>query len=411
MRGRAAALALVALGVGAAVAAPARAELPLGREAFTERSRTVEVVPGLSWTRIARSGGPWRVNVLTIDRGALAGRVTAGLSNSRVAGRERLSAIARRTRALAGVNGGFFAVDGDPVGTLVVRGRLVSEPVGGRSALLVPRTAGDPALVAPLRFAGRASVGGRTRLLDGVDRRPGRIPACGGRGGDRPSQRPNSVLTCTDPSELVLLTRSYGARTPPGGVEAIVRDGRVARVRAGGGTRVPRDGYVLWGSGAAARFLRDAAAAGGGATAAVALDLRAGRRTLPPGAFAAVTGGGPRLLKDGRMAVASGPEGFAPPGSPSFFEAFVASRNPRTLAGVRPDGTLLLVTVDGRRRGWSAGVTLIEAARVMRHLGADDALNLDGGGSTAMTVRRRLVNRPSDPGGERRVGDTLLALP
>ena len=131
MRGRAAALALVALGVGAAVAAPARAELPLGREAFTERSRTVEVVPGLSWTRIARSGGPWRVNVLTIDRGALAGRVTAGLSNSRVAGRERLSAIARRTRALAGVNGGFFAVDGDPVGTLVVRGRLVSEPVGG----------------------------------------------------------------------------------------------------------------------------------------------------------------------------------------------------------------------------------------------------------------------------------------
>ena len=78
---------------------------------------------------------------------------------------------------------------------------------------------------------------------------------------------------------------------------------------------------------------------------------------------------------------------------------------------MRPDGTLLLVTVDGRRRGWSAGVTLIEAARVMRHLGADDALNLDGGGSTAMTVRRRLVNRPSDPGGERRVGDTLLALP
>jgi Phosphodiester glycosidase len=407
MRGRAA-LALVALGAAAAVTAPAHAELPLGRKAFTERSRTVDVAPGLSWTRIVRSGGPWRVNVLTIDRGALDGHVAARLSNSRVAGRERLGAIARRTRALAGVNGGFFAVDGDPVGALVVRGRLVSEPVGGRSALLVPQ-AGEPSLVAPLRFAGRASVGGRTRLLDGVDRRPGRIPACGGRGGDRPTQRPNSVLTCTDRSELVLLTRSFGARTPPGGVEAIVRDERVERVRAGGGTRVPRDGYVLWGSGSAARFLREAAAPG--SEAAVALDLRTGRRALPPGAFATVTGGGPRLLGDGRLAVASGPEGFAPRGSPSFFEAFVASRNPRTLVGVRGDGTLLLVTVDGRRRGWSAGVTLIEAARVMRHLGAEDALNLDGGGSTAMTVRRRLVNRPSDSGGERRVGDALLVLP
>jgi hypothetical protein len=45
MRGRAAALALVALS-SVAAAAPARAELPLGREAFTERSRTVEVAPG-----------------------------------------------------------------------------------------------------------------------------------------------------------------------------------------------------------------------------------------------------------------------------------------------------------------------------------------------------------------------------
>ena len=408
MRRRAAALAIAALSSGA-LAGPARAELPLGPSSFKERTRTVDPAPGLSWTRIVRSGGPWRVNVLAIDRSALSGRLAAGLSNSRVAGRERLTAIARRTRALAGVNGGFFAVDGDPVGALAVRGRLVSEPVAGRSALLIPRAPSDRALVAPLRFAGRATVGGRTRLLDGVDRRPGRIPACGGRGGDRPTQRPNSVLTCTDPSELVLLSSAYGARTPAGGVEALVRDGRVVRVRSGGGMRVPRGAYVLWGGGEAGRFVREAATPG--AEAAVALDLRSGGRTLPPGAFAAVTGGGPRLLKDGRLAVASGPEGFAPAGSPSFFEAFVASRNPRTLAGVRPDGTLLLVTVDGRRRGWSAGVTLVEAARVMRYLGATDALNLDGGGSTAATVGRRLVNRPSDPGGERPVSDALLVLP
>ena len=72
---------------------------------------------------------------------------------------------------------------------------------------------------------------------------------------------------------------------------------------------------------------------------------------------------------------------------------------------------LLLATVDGRQPGWSAGVTLAEAARLMRALGARDALNLDGGGSTAMTVRGELVNRPSDPAGERPVSDGVFVLP
>jgi exopolysaccharide biosynthesis protein len=80
------------------------------------------------------------------------------------------------------------------------------------------------------------------------------------------------------------------------------------------------------------------------------------------------------------------------------------------MAGVRRDGTLLLVTVDGRRPGWSAGVTLSEGARVMRSLGARDALNLDGGGSTGMAVRGRRISLPSDPSGERRVSDAIVVL-
>jgi len=109
--------------------------------------------------------------------------------------------------------------------------------------------------------------------------------------------------------------------------------------------------------------------------------------------------------------VPSRAEGFAPLEAPSFFGSFVASRNPRTLAGVRSDGRILLVTIDGRRPGWSAGATLPEAARVMRALGAREALNLDGGGSTTMTVKGAVVNFPSDPTGERPVGDGVFVLP
>jgi exopolysaccharide biosynthesis protein len=121
--------------------------------------------------------------------------------------------------------------------------------------------------------------------------------------------------------------------------------------------------------------------------------------------------GGPRLLAGGRVRVRSSAEGFNPLSAPWFHGSFVASRQPRTMAGVRRDGSLLLVTVDGRRLGWSAGVTLQEGARVMRSLGARDALNLDGGGSTATAVRGRRVNLPSDAGGERPVSDAILVLP
>jgi Phosphodiester glycosidase len=372
--------------------------------AVPSAAAAVEVAPGVEWTTLVRDRGPVRANVLELD----AGKVRGVLSNNRVAGRERVSRMARRVSAVAAVNGGYFTPSGDPVGVLAIDGRLFSEPVGGRSALVLPAPTGTseptgPPRVAPVRFRGRVRVNGRTRELDGVERTRGLIPACGGRGGDVPTARPNAVLTCGDPSELVLLSRAYGRRPPrEGGVEAVLRDGLVERVRAPGSGPVPRGASLLTGTGDAARFLRDVALPR--SRVEVSLDLSVGSTGL-------VVGGGPRLLRAGRVAVSARAEGFAPPQAPSFFGTFVAGRQPRTLAGVRADGTLLLVTVDGRRPGWSAGMTLREAARLMRSLGARDALNLDGGGSTTMVVRGEVVNRPSDRTGERPVSDGLYVMP
>ena len=76
-------------------------------------------------------------------------------------------------------------------------------------------------------------------------------------------------------------------------------------------------------------------------------------------------------------------------------------RHPRTAAGVTPDGrTLILMAVDGRLADWSAGVTLPELADLMIAAGAADAVNLDGGGSTAFYWRDAAGtvhgNRPSE---------------
>ncbi len=91
-------------------------------------------------------------------------------------------------------------------------------------------------------------------------------------------------------------------------------------------------------------------------------------------------------------------------------EGFAAARHPRTAVGVRADGRILLVTVDGRQPELSVGMTIAELASLLIELGAVEAVNMDGGGSTAMVVRGEVVNSPSDLTGERAVGDALLVF-
>jgi exopolysaccharide biosynthesis protein len=86
------------------------------------------------------------------------------------------------------------------------------------------------------------------------------------------------------------------------------------------------------------------------------------------------------------------------------------ARHPRSAVGISRDGrTLWLLTVDGRSTS-SVGMTVTELATTLASLGAWDALNFDGGGSTALVIDGRVVNVPSDPTGERAVANALLIL-
>lgn len=132
---------------------------------------------------------------------------------------------------------------------------------------------------------------------------------------------------------------------------------------------------------------------------------------LPSNQALGVVNGGPRLLRNGVIEIAVAAEGFNWQENPEFYYRFGVRRNPRTLAGITAKGKLLLVTVDGRQPGWSVGASFKESAQIMRSLGAVDAVNLDGGGSTTMTIGKRLANRPSDTTGERPIGDAIVIQP
>jgi hypothetical protein len=95
--------------------------------------------------------------------------------------------------------------------------------------------------------------------------------------------------------------------------------------------------------------------------------------------------------------------------------AFTTTRAPRTAVGIKADGSIFFTVIDGRQPGYSEGITIYELQDLMMDLGAVDALNLDGGGSSTFVTRTNgrsgldLVNQPSD-GYERSVANSFFIV-
>jgi exopolysaccharide biosynthesis protein len=101
-----------------------------------------------------------------------------------------------------------------------------------------------------------------------------------------------------------------------------------------------------------------------------------------------IVSGGPYLIKDGTVFVDV---------TAQKFESIVG-KNPRSAIGYTKEGVLILVTVDGREKQ-SVGMTLSQLASMMKQLGCENAMNLDGGGSSVMWVQGRIANSPPQHGG------------
>ena len=103
-------------------------------------------------------------------------------------------------------------------------------------------------------------------------------------------------------------------------------------------------------------------------------------------------GGGPVLVKNGKIRVFNKEEGFGKDH---------AIRHPRSAIGYKDKHTIVILVVDGRQEA-SAGVTLQELAKMMQQLGTKAAVNLDGGGSSTMVAANEVVNVPTNiTGGDR----------
>ena len=117
------------------------------------------------------------------------------------------------------------------------------------------------------------------------------------------------------------------------------------------------------------------------------------RAELPPQPGGHLLQAGPMLVREGTpLRHLDDSEGFVA-GAHQFDTDITAGRHPRAALALSHDELIALVC-DGRRTGVDAGLTLAELAELIAGLGAREAINLDGGGSTALIHRGHLLNRP-----------------
>ena len=359
------------------ITAPAAAEAPL------------PIGPGVSYTQIYLPEGPWAIHVTEADLSEpyldLKAVLGAGSTMGRLPLTQMLASVAsEESRPVAAVNADYFALAGNayttvPLGFHVSDGELVTFPEPARSAFY---QLADGA-VGIDRFRSNSWLVGPGDLL---------FPLAG-------LNRPPEY------SDLVLFTPRFGqeTRSPEAATHFQLSElsgeirpnteitARIAGKRVAAAEIIPPGGAVLAARGVAAYALRGLEVG----------DQIALRLCILPevGELTLAVGGGPRLLREGKLSVENELERFS--------DRFATARHPRTGAGIR-DGSLVLVAVDGRQPGYSQGMTLDEFAGVFSELGCTDAMNLDGGGSTTMVVRDRLVNSPS--GGSQRAVANALAL-
>lgn len=351
-------------------------------EAFrdADSTRTTTVAPGVTHTFVHHPSGPWAIHVVSIDPRACTPALEVMKPGADLGARATTSQIAGD--APAAINADFFMLPGGtPVGAHVHEG-----------VTLIGPTDRPVFAVTDEGFAiGVARMNGDVRVRD---------DAAAIRQVNRPSTRFSAYAGTHD--GITVITSWIGDSIPADSAALRVTLRPIDGSEAGGravveridatATRaaMPENRVVLHAHGSARSW---AARRTPGDTVRWSARVRVGDADARE-----AVGGFPELIRAGRDVL----------GEQSVRAEFGAARHPRTAVGWTAAGELLLVVVDGRQPPYSAGMSLDELTWLFHRLGATDALNLDGGGSSALVIRGSLMNRPSDVQGERAVGNALV---
>lgn len=321
-----------------------------------KNSTVVEIEKGVKHVRMIRfyNGKPVRINIVELSRGVNDNLVIEpAIASTKLASRSKISSIADRNNAIVAINGGYFKPQtGVPLGTLMISKKVYTGPIYDRVAMGIFHNGFDMARV-QLRASVVTNNGGLK--IDNIN-------------------QPRMLSTHT-----IVYTPDWGEYSPPSpkyGKQLVISNGKLIKASYTS-NKIPENGFVIVGSQKNLDTIIKAKK--------FKLDLKINPEWRDVNH---IIGGGPYLVKNGDVYVDM---------TAQKLEA-IGGRNPRTAIGYTRDNNLIMLTADGRE-GASIGLTLIELANLMKEFGCVNAMNLDGGGSTVMYIKGKVVNKPAVQGG------------
>jgi len=280
------------------------------------------------------------------------------LAKDQVLGRERLSSIAVRNLADLAINGNFFYFDtGEPIGLLVSNGELIRLPIK-RGTFGI--TYDGRAVIDIFNTTISITIDGKSIKVDDLN-----TP----RGGN----------------QIVLYTKRFSKSTMIqkdafAGINIIIESydklpfngeitGKVVNIEYGVlSSNIPDNGFVISLGGLALKYLP---------LFSIGKEIKIKVNSEPKILLKEAVSGGPILLKNGENVL--GKTNELP-----LDKNIIDGRHPRTIIGTKQD-KIYLIFIEGRKEK-SQGVTLKEATEFIKNLGIENALNLDGGGSSNMII-------------------------
>lgn len=317
---------------------------------------------------------PWTLEVVEFDLTNGIYSLETVKAQDRLAAYEKTSSMSARKsvpghEVIAAINGDFYS-GGTPTNLQVLKGEILTKPINrevfgysNNSEMFINTTSYDGVL----------KIGETTNSISNVNR----------------VRNSNQIIFYNHFFGASTATNNFGTELTLKAIDPWIVNGEVRAVVVSksvneGNSSLTDSTFVLSGHGAGATTLN---AVSTGDT------LTINHKVSPAtDALREAVGGSAKFLNDG-VNQGNWPE-----------------RHPRSALGFNADTTkFYLVTVDGRQ-STSAGMTLTELGDFMLGIGAHNALNLDGGGSTTLVVHNEVANSPSDGAGERSVANALMLV-
>ncbi|WP_245699647.1 phosphodiester glycosidase family protein [Paenibacillus glacialis] len=297
--------------------------------------------------KVTVSGRSFNVRTVSIPKGV---PTTVGLAKGKVGLTQDFNAIVKTYRAEAAINGAFFEAYGgppDPYGNLIVDGKIAHM---GHYGTTIGFKSDGTALMDSLRL----SLSGKVSRTVGspigwyatfINRTP-----------------------LANANVSILYTEERGSRVGfKGGIAVVIENGKVTYKGPNDNVIIPKEGYVLICNGTE-KSMAERFEVGADVEMSVTYKDDKGQ-ALPWEEVITAVGAGPRLVKDGKVSVTPAAEGFKD-------QKILSSAAARSGIAIMADGSVMLATV--------SGATMKQWAEVMHKMGAKQAMNLDGGASSAL---------------------------